>query len=69
MNMKKLLLVLIALLVGASAGWAKDTLVVANTADIRTLDPLQGADNVSANVHLQMFDNLVFIARMTNANA
>ena len=62
MNMKKLLLVLIALFVGASAGWAKDTLVVANTADIRTLDPLQGADNVSANVHLQMFDNLVFIA-------
>lgn len=40
---------------------AKDTLTIANTADIRTLDPVRGADNVSANVHLQMFENLVYI--------
>ncbi len=58
----KLVLALLVILLGAVAAWGKDTLIVANMADIRTLDPLQGSDNVSANVHLQMFDNLVFIA-------
>ena len=41
---------------------AGDTLVVANTADIRVLDPLPSSENVSANVLLQMFENLLFIA-------
>ena len=41
---------------------AKDTLTVANIADIRVLDPLPSTDNVTANVLLQMFENLVFIA-------
>lgn len=41
---------------------AEDTLVVANGADIRVLDPLPSSENVSANVLLQMFENLVFIA-------
>lgn len=40
---------------------ARDTLVVANFADIRTLDPVLGSENVTANVHLQMYDNLVYI--------
>lgn len=59
--MKKCWAILLLFLLATSAS-AKDTLIVANLADIRTLDPLLGADNVSANVHLQMFDNLVFIA-------
>ena len=41
---------------------AEDTLIVANGADIRVLDPLPSSENVSANVLLQMFENLVFIA-------
>ena len=41
---------------------AKDTLTVANIADIRVLDPLPSTDNVTANVLMQMFENLVFIA-------
>lgn len=63
-GMKKLVLALLAVMLGSIAAFAgaKDTLIVANMADIRTLDPLQGSDNVSANAHLQMFDNLVFIA-------
>ena len=36
---------------------AEDTLIVANGADIRVLDPLPSSENVSANVLLQMFEN------------
>lgn len=45
----------------APAAAAKDELIVGHVADIRTLDPVQGSDNISANIHLNMFDNLVFI--------
>ena len=61
MNIKKLLCGVLFAAAVASSAHAKDTLTVANIADIRTLDPLRGSDNVSANVHLQMFDNLVYI--------
>lgn len=40
----------------------QDTMTVAMHADIRVLDPLPSTENVSANVLLQMFDTLLYIA-------
>lgn len=37
-----------------------DTLIVANSADIRTLDPMFTGDAGSANVFLQIYDHLIF---------
>ncbi len=61
MKKKSLLLALLGMLCVAVPCVAKDRLVMANTADARTLDPVRGSDNVSANVQLQMFDNLVYL--------
>ncbi len=63
--MKKMSVLIVALFLCFStvvALAAEDTLVVANGADIRVLDPLPSSENVSANVLLQMFENLLFIA-------
>lgn len=62
MNLRRSLAVLSLLAITAlTPAWARDEVKVANGADARTLDPVKGSDNVSANVQLQMFDNLVFI--------
>lgn len=51
----------VSVFAGTAAEAAKDTLIVANTADIITLDPTQIRDNQSGNVRTQLFDGLLEI--------
>ncbi|MCI0343220.1 MAG: ABC transporter substrate-binding protein, partial [Planctomycetales bacterium] len=50
---------LLALSCGGSAARDPDTLVVVQGADAKTLDPHETTDNVSGNVELHLFDNLL----------
>lgn len=63
MKKRFVLIVIVALMLVSttSSAWGKDTLVVANTADIITLDPTQIRDNQSGNVRTQIFDGLLEI--------
>ena len=44
---------------GASAGTAKDTLVIAQGADAKSLDPHASNDNPSSNIRVQIYDRLM----------
>lgn len=59
--LKLALAVVSALVLLTGSAWGKDTLIVANTADIITLDPTQIRDNQSGNVRAQLFDGLLEI--------
>jgi peptide/nickel transport system substrate-binding protein len=63
--MKKMLLIVLLLtffIPAPSSFAAQDTMTVATYADLRSLDPLPSTENVTANVLLQLFETLVYIA-------
>ena len=65
MSKKMLCVIFVALSIvfgSMTAFAAEDTMNVATYADLRVLDPLPSSDNVTANVLLQMFENLFYIA-------